>query len=165
MFSLFPFLVLNSESGKEHTQKNNPLSDFVWWAYKWKLGIKLNVWKWVSQFSISFVVAVTQKLSRRHYTLKSGVPTDWRLSWSMTSNLYSPWKQHVLHIYADFMAENRLNGMSCDDIYPAWNDTGLFWQEGVEEVQSRHLPETFAFISCWLFISRAHICISKKCAS
>lgn len=148
----------------ENKKKNNPLSDFVWWAYKWKLGIKLSVWKWVSPFSISFVVAMTQKRCR--YTLKSGVPTDW-LSWSMTSNLYSPWKQHVLHRYADFMAENRLNEKSCDDIATAFRaQLGMTQCYSDRKVwrwwQSRDLSETFAFVSRWLLISRTHICISKK---
>lgn len=80
----------------------------------------------------------------------------------MTSNLYSPWKQHVLHIYADFMAENRLNGVACDDIYPAWNDTGLFWQEGVEEVAEQGLVRNvYLYIMLAVYQQSTHLHFKK----
>lgn len=50
--------------------------------------------------------------------------TGWLLSWSMTSNQYSPWK-HVLYIYADFMADYMESPVT---ISPLRSVLSLEWQ-------------------------------------
>lgn len=99
-----------SDHWKQKVTKNS-----LWYRYKNThiKDIELDSVNWIRTSILKLVLKFLFFLWHVNYAAEVR-RADWLAAWSLTSNLYSLWKQ-----CAGFIAENRLNGKSCGDVTTA----------------------------------------------
>lgn len=91
------------------------------WQKAFDIGIKIPIWRdmYIKLDSVNWIRTSILNLVFKFFLLllwhvnyaAEGRRADWLAAWSLTSHLYSLWKQH-----AGFIGENKLNGKSCGHI-------------------------------------------------